>query len=410
MRIHLSKSGVIIGFFFLVLLLLYLAILPYGDEPDFTVQVPYYILFLDSVNLSYYSDGISSISNCKYLHNPFHFFGMYDLDSCIMNIELAVKRALFTYLIYMPLLVLSIFNFKRSSNTRKTIFKDYSFSNKSIQLVLIFPSFIYYASLFSKEQVTLMLSVIILFTALRARYLISVILLMILVNIDKGNAVVLTLVISSIFVSIFIYRTFGYRVFLIVSILSLALAYFFSTDLLNPLRPLSTKIDDVLSGIEANYIGDKYPLLLRPFLTFMSFNFMPPALSKHPLLYLLTASGLAYTVIKSKYNKKTLSVDKEYLVVLLAVITTILFIIFILPGYNNAKYYIFTLPIFFNTILKYISFSKLVIFIVICHLVVLMDYIFFYFIGCIECNPYPFNSVTNFFKDMTINYFTGEIY
>ena len=133
MRIYLSKSGVIIGFFFLFLLLLYLAILPYGDEPDFTYQVPYYILFLDSLNLSYFSDGISSISNCKYLHNPYHFFGMYDLDSCIMNIEFTVKRAFFTYLIYMPLVVLSIFYFKRSSNTRKTIFKDYSFSNKSIR-------------------------------------------------------------------------------------------------------------------------------------------------------------------------------------------------------------------------------------------------------------------------------------
>jgi len=138
---------------------------------------------------------------------------------------------------------------------------------------------------------------------------------------------------------------------------------------------------------------------------------MTPALSKHPLLYLLTASFLAYILFKIKYNKKTLKVDKEYLIVSLAVVTMILIIVFILPGYNNAKYYIFTLPIFFNTILQYVSFNRIVIFCIISNSIVIIDYSFFYIIGCSGCNPYHHgNSVINFFKDMTINYFTGEIY
>ena len=137
---------------------------------------------------------------------------------------------------------------------------------------------------------------------------------------------------------------------------------------------------------------------------------MPPALSKHPLLYLLTASGLAYIIFKIKYFKKTLGRDKEYLIVAFAAATMILIIVFILPGYNNAKYYIFTLPIFFNTILQYVSFSRLVIFCIICNSIVFIDYLFFYIIGCSGCNPWPNNSVTNFFKDMSVNYFTGEIY
>ena len=219
MNLRLSKSGATIGLFFLVLLLLYLAILPYGDEPDFTYQVPYYILFLDSVNLSYYSDGISSISNCKYLHNPYHLFGMYDYDSCVMNAELSVRRALFTYLIYMPLLLISIFSFKESSNTSKAIFKGYYFNKRSIQLTLLFPSFLYYASLFSKEQVTMMLSVLFVFAVFRARYLMSIILLMILASIDIGNTFVVFLISMYILTSIFIYRRFGYNACIIVKYL-----------------------------------------------------------------------------------------------------------------------------------------------------------------------------------------------
>ena len=135
---------------------------------------------------------------------------------------------------------------------------------------------------------------------------------------------------------------------------------------------------------------------------------MPPALSKHPLLYLLTASGLAYIIFKIKYFKKTLGRDKEYLIVAFAAATMILIIIFILPGYNNAKYYIFTLPIFINTILQYVSFLRLVIFSIIINLIVIIDYLFFYLIGCSGCNPYPNNSVTNFFKRYECKLFYGR--
>ena len=409
MRIRWSKSGATIGFFFLVLLLLYLAILPYGDEPDFTFQVPYYIVLLDSVNLSYYSDGISSISDCKYLHNPYQIFGMYDYDSCVMSPELSVKRALFSYLLYMPLILISIFNY--SSNTSKTILNGYYFHNKSIQLTLLVPSFVYYASLFSHEQVTLMLSMLTVFTLLRARYLISIALLIIIASIDKGNAIVVSLVLIYILLSTYIYRRFGYKTTLIVNILCIAVAYIASSELLYLFRPFSLKVDQILFNLEANYVNDKYPLWLRPFLTFMTFNFMAPSLSKHPLLYLLTGFSLVYVIFKIRYLKQTLGViDKEYLIVAFAAFSMILIIVFILPGYNNAKYYIFTLPIFLNTILRYVSFFKLVNFIVICNLIVFIDYLLFYAIGCSACNPYPYNSVTNFFKDMNINYFTGVIY
>jgi hypothetical protein len=393
MTLNFSRTGIVSIFLFIALLILYLAIIPFGEEPDFVRRAPEYIAILESIGLSYYSDNIPIVSDCAYVHNPYHVFGRYDFDSCIPNSDLSLKRAFFTFIIYIPLGLIALFYIDKDRLTKTHPFLNgYSFEANSIKLALIFPSFVYYSSLFSKEQITLMLSVLLVFALFKTRYIFAIILLLLIGSLDKGNAIVVFTVSMYVFLSLHVSKKFGFNVFIVINILIIALAYYFSTDILDPLRSISSKVDQILSDIEAYDVSTRYPLWLRPGMTFLSYTFMTPALSKHPLVYALVLAGLVYIYVKYKRSHIPLKVNNLYIVAVIATLSIITIFVFILPGYNNAKYYIFALPIFINTFLQYVSFYRILLFFLILNLIVILDFLLFYIIGCSECQPFPFSS------------------
>ena len=397
MPLRLSITGIASVFAYIVLLLVYMMILPYGDEPDFIARLPEYVILLENLNLSYYSDGMTRVSVCKYLHNPLQIFGKYDFESCFQNIELSLKRAFFTFVIFLPIVIISLSVRKLQDIQYSKSINSYFIQNEAIKLSLVFPSFIYYSSLFSIEQVTLMLSVLFIYTVFRAKYIFAITSLTFLWILDQGKATVVILIFLYTFGSIFIYRKVGFQVFLLLNLIVVLSAYFISSELIYLLKDsgisqfntyVDNKLDQFIIATDNYDVSERWPNWLRPIMTFMSYTFMPPALSKHLILYLSIALGLISLLIKCADKEKFHKIDKMYLVVPISVISIIMIFVFILPGYNNAKYYIFTLPVLVNTLLYYFSFSKIIIYFIFLNIIVFTDYLLFYAIGCSDCGTF----------------------
>jgi hypothetical protein len=379
-------------------------ILPLGDEPDFARIAPKYIDFLNFFQISNFDESLKivenqdaigqfgfevyAVSDCKYITNPYQFFGVYDFDSCFKGYTLAIKRTVLTLLIYLPLLTLAFKVSRTQSNKNVLLPNEYLISNKAFQLCFLFPAFIYCSSVFSLEQVTLMLSVLFVFTLLKTRYIFALLLFSLLYILDTGNAIVVLGVSCYVIGSLIICRNLSFLWFFLLNLSLLLFLYFLSTDLLyliEPIHPyLSLKLEELefAQSISAD-VSNKYPLWSRPFMTYLSFNFMSPAFSKHFLLYALVTFGLLYTIYTRVILRKLDSIDFLYLTSVLAVFSCISMIVFILPGHNNAKYFIFTLPFILNIFLYYYSHKTLVKFLLLLNAIVLLDYLLFYSIGCV---------------------------
>jgi hypothetical protein len=398
-----NKIKFLVIFSYFALLLIYMVFLPFGDEPDFARVAPKYIDFLNLFQISYFDGSIEiidnldpqgqygfetyAVSSCKYVTNPYQIFGAYDLGSCLQNINLAFKRFVLTFLIYLPIILFAFYKNKTYKVQNLISLNDYSISKESYQLCFLFPGFIYYSSVFSIEQITLMLSMLFIFFLFQAKYIFAIVLFSILYLLDTGNAIVVLGVSCYVIGSLIIYRKLSFAWFILLNFSLVILVYFLSTDLLFILEPLhpyiSLKIEqlEVAQALSAD-ISNKYPLWSRPFMTFLSYNFMAPAMSKHLLLYAVVSFGISYTIYKHFILKALNSVDLQYIASLLAVFSFISMMAFVLPGHVNAKYYIFTLPFIVNLFNYYYSYKALVKFFLMLNIIVLLEYLLFYTIGC----------------------------
>ena len=88
----------------------------------------------------------------------------------------------------------------------------------------------------SNEQVTLMLSILFIYTLFRVKYIFAITLLIFIWIIDKGNASVVALICLYALGSIFIYRKAGFKVFFLLNFIALLLAYILSTEVVYLLR------------------------------------------------------------------------------------------------------------------------------------------------------------------------------
>jgi hypothetical protein len=103
---------------------------------------------------------------------------------------------------------------------------------------------------------------------------------------------------------------------------------------------LEFKADSILQkSLDADFF-DKYPLILRPVITFMTGIFMTPSGIKVFPLYLVY--GVSLLVMLKRLGKSHRA--GPLMSAMLSVAATIMFFVFILPDYSNAKYYIFLAP------------------------------------------------------------------
>ena len=103
---------------------------------------------------------------------------------------------------------------------------------------------------------------------------------------------------------------------------------------------LESKADAILQKSLGADFFDKYPLILRPVITFMTGIFMTPSGVKVFPLYVVYGVGLLVMINRLRKSHGA----GPLLSAMLSVITTIMFFTFMLPDYANAKYYIFLAP------------------------------------------------------------------
>jgi len=371
LKIKSKDISCILMYFFL--LTVYVFILPLEDQPDFQYKAPEYQGILSSIGLDTFKDVFYELK-CLYRHDPFQMFGSFDFKSCVSNPNISFKRIILTLFIFLPCILLFLF-FRREKLfiCKKSSCLYMQIRPLSFLLAFIFPSFIYYSSVFSFEQITLMLSIVALYLYTMKLYTAAFLISILIYYFDPGNSAVLILILSYIVFLKFIYDRAGLKLYLCCNLLFFTVAFLFSTKLLY-LVDYFDKVTSVLRGIADEDVSKKYPLLARPILTYMSYSFMAPSLSKHILLYFINSIGLLYFIRRIYLYR---NIYNGY-ISLLSTFFIICIIVFILPGYNNAKYYIFTVPLLMNVILDVVGFKKAFCFFMFSNFLVFLDYFLFY--------------------------------
>ena len=132
-------------------------------------------------------------------------------------------------------------------------------------------------------------------------------------------------------------------------------------------------------------VVEKYPLILRPIITYMSFIFLTPAKIKIIPLYIIFFIFLfKYFINNIKkvllINKITFK-NKNYFKKLLIFISSIYFIlciVFLLPSYAFSKYYIFMTPFFLYAIIDFYREENMRKFFLLSNLLVFFNLLLYY--------------------------------
>ena len=361
------KNILTVAFVYLILIVTYRFLLPFGDEADYVVRVSM-LNALEKFN--FYSLFISDINTNFCVNNSMVITDIYpdiDYKFCDEGLYQIIARIFVTYLIFSPIFVVLILISYIAKN------KEFKQRSYVLLLSLLFPGLLYYTSVVSLEQITLMLSMLI--VLFLESYIIASILLPLILYIDTGNGVIVLVFLAFNYLLSIISNRYVKNIKIIV-ILYLIFIYFANLLVLE----LATSIP-YLSGIasaeyeyygigEGNYVYSNYPLLGRPIITFLSSVFMTPW-----FVYSLTAFAIfiymLYTAIvkaKSYYKFSEITTTE---VNLLATILTVFTCVFMLPGHANAKYYIFMFPIFIVWLIKMIGLKKVYKYIILLNLTVI---------------------------------------
>jgi hypothetical protein len=368
--IKISKFGLLVGFNYIVLAFIFRSLLPNGDEPDWIVRAPGVLLnehpFWSPYNwLSGFLSNIEiNSSRCFVQASPLSLWSSIP-SSCSEDTEQIFYRWMSTILIISPLIFLAIFKnifIKILNYIYKNInVVEWNLRIDAVSLSLIFPGVLYYSGLMAEEQLYLIVALLIFL--FWGAWIPLVLIIFLLYQIDIGNFFVSTLFVVIMFI-FDNYKTIRYLkyYFLLMALIVVSFIYghellYYSTSL--GLMPdiMLMKTEAIYNSLEDGELISKYPIALRPVVTFMSFSFMTPSGLKAPLVYIFMGYFLmliSFKVAKSKNHQSHLFWFVS--------IGVVLIFIFIFPNYSNAKYYIFIFPFLIRVALNYFSRMKIFIF------------------------------------------------
>lgn len=378
-KMYISKFGFKLVVLFIVFCLLGRFLFPYGDEPDIMVRGPELIEETGFWNLyKYFPEYVNNIDYSFYYEKQ-NFSDLWNNinNSFSKTLEINFLRFFINIIILSPMLwalvfrdrfikVMSLLKFKLTN-------QEWNLRLDSLSLSLIYSGIIYYSGLFSIEQFTLVLSLyIFLFWG---NYIFVSIIFIFIASVDLGNSMILL-----IFIFIALYFSFLGRKKKSLKLIYLSMAGMLGLALILGIASLSyiqyipflaKKSQGMLALEEYGGYRDKYPILLRPFITLMTSIFMTPTGIKVVLVYLMFLVGIFKFIIKLINVNQGERIFKEN-ILLLSSVTTLLFFVFLFPNYANAKYYIFMVPFFISSILQYFSRNKIMLFFVTCNIVLFL--------------------------------------
>lgn len=352
----LSKKSFYIIFLLIKLIIVYRLLLPFSDEPDFLVRV-------------------DKILYNKNLYSHYYFFKDYILEWGIYNnfeyeeFFHKVLRILITIFALTPILLVVLFkNIAINNLLYYSKEKYYSFV-----VSLFLPGMIYYLGVFGEEQFTLILSllVFIFFNSI----LMLILLLSYITIIDFGNGLVVFLFVILFKSILYLSTKLSIKIVLILLLIMVFLSYIFGLELILIFNifPIISDYSSVIYNDYSNehsYVYEKYPIILRPIITFMTFIFMTPNKVGVYILYGISFLFILIIIIKMFKNINTIS--KQKIVYFITPIFFILSCVFVLPGFSNAKYYIFTFPFILYGMQYFYNIKNIFIFLLFLNLVVIL--------------------------------------
>jgi hypothetical protein len=385
-------------FYFFIFLFIGRFLYPLGDEPDFFLKASKVIKNIDSYNgplnrntdiYSYFRflfNNLSENVHCTIKSSPMSLFAQIDYKTCSDNFNNSLIR-FFLSSCYL-LLIIVPFYFDKSYFLLKKIginlsFQEWNLKREILSLSIIFPSMIYYLGILSNEQVTLALSLL-LFLFRQSIHL-STALIFIILLIDVGSGLMVLFYYVFISIILYFYRYFYYWLFFFL--FSFLIIFFFKGDLFNFISNYIPYIGEIFSKSEnfSKDVKEKYPIILRPVITYLSFIFLTPAKIKIIPLYIIFSFYLILFFLKTfkkiSINNKINSKNKFYFQNTLIFFSSIYFIISIvvlMPPYAFAKYYIFITPFFLYSIISVYDFKKICKFFVLCNILVFLNLLIYY--------------------------------
>lgn len=349
-------------------------VLPYGDEPDFYERS---IQFFEAYFLSFLKDThFIEVHkyNCFIDQQTFNLITIFDLESCRQSFFRALNRTILLITIMLPLFLFVVFKptllrFKNFTEIEKI---DLNNRAKSILVSILFPGMIYYLGVVSLEKLSLVFSLYlyIIWNNIFLRYVLSAA----IIFIDLGNGV---LVLSFVILFTLFHYTYSKmsKVGFIFIILAVSINnYFYGFYFLEYIFKITqfNYLAEIVSAYSVDgsyaYVKDKYFKLFRVLNTLVTSIFMTPSGIKVIPAYLIFSLFSVIFIWNYKHrffgskNYYDIEFNKDKLTALFSIIY-VLNIVFIVPGYTNAKYFIFLLPFIFGFVLRVAGFYKVMIFV-----------------------------------------------
>lgn len=367
-------------FFFILIALpllyfLYRLLLPFGDEPDFHFRVRE-LLDSDIFSLYLFKDIYSSIdysNTCITDWTQTSLFGQIDSFFCGNNFYLEMARWLNNVL--MLLLFLTFLLAKSSS------FNSLNLSQKDQALLysLFVPSVIFYTGVIGLEALALYVS---LYVFVVKKSMLKIMLISSLFIFDEGVFVVVAFFYIYFFICSFVLSKFATKgLVLFSSSLVLASLYLglFAVQILEKVPIIGAKASLIYESYSTvyGYVYTSFPVVLRPLITFLTGTFMLPSGVKAVLANFAFMVVFALIFWKLYFAKSTLlNIGREkYHKALLYFISPLSFImifVYVLPGFANAKYYVFLVPFFIYSYSIVFSYRNISFFLISVNAVVLL--------------------------------------
>ncbi|PTO78186.1 hypothetical protein [Vibrio splendidus] len=349
---------------FIIFSVLFRVFLPFGDEPDFTVRAPRFVLeqpdFL-SPYLTIINSGLDYITECQIETTLIIFMSSVDFDSCMQD-SYQVSIRLFNQFILMVIpwlcLIFRSYIYAVINECREVVDRKLD----ALSISFLTSSFIYYYGVLGWEQLLLLLSAIT-FLLFNNRIML-VLLLAWIITIDLGDSVLVIYSIAIFYGYEFLAKKLGVKKIILVALLIVCISLILGTSLIgvfSHVGMLADKADAISSAYEHTELRDKYPIYLRPVITFLTLVLYLPSGVKAIFAILFVATCVCYIAMHVVNRYKTIDIhDFCYLATF---VTVILSVVFILPGYANGKYYVFMLPMFYYFILSNFSKKNVLVFV-----------------------------------------------
>lgn len=370
MNLKVSLLGLSIVFLFFILSFLGRVFFPVGDEPDISVRtvqllnasqwlIPYRLQ--ESLLFSVVWDDA-----CSLVATPYSFWSKINSVECMDSLSNIFNRVVIVFSLLTPLFVLIVFRVKRSLRL------------DVISLSLVFPGMIYYLGLFSHEQLTLVFSLCI-FVFWKFRFVVLLFLFFIGL-VDVGNLLVVSFFVFSSWCYLYMSKKYRIKTVVLVMFLPVLIAFFYGNkvlDFLSGLSFMSSRVQAIINSLAIGDFREKYPLVFRPVLTYMNFVFMTPSFVKVPLAYVFVGAMFLWGGVKV-FAFSSLKLNDDAKVLFANALVTILFFVFMLPSYGNAKYYIFLLPFIMMPFVVDFGRNKVFIFILFSNALVFYNLFLYY--------------------------------